>query len=131
MITPEQMRKIKVGDILPCRERVVESVEYDELYTAYPWVIRFTNAPSGLFSKTGISTNISHNLFDITQIIPAAFDWGTVKPGDKFNSGTDEVFTYIGPHADFAKLVWVQTRNGEAFCTAKSNLAPIHDKDAP
>ncbi|CAB4139784.1 hypothetical protein UFOVP353_33 [uncultured Caudovirales phage] len=121
MITPEQMSKIKVGDKLVL-EMDVKSVQIfsDGDYAFNGFVFR----------NDGVG--ISDTKYKITQIIPAAFDWGTVKPGDAFTHREVGFSRYIGPDLNDAKRVWVMLENDiYPQNVRKINLTPEHDKDAP
>ncbi len=123
------MSKIRPGCILPCRERVVESVIYhaDEIY---PNEIKYVGENASYDYDHDGKFAEGHDLFDITSIIEPPFDWDAVKPGDRFDHFDIGVVRYVGPVLDCPDGVWAMVENRpEPEPLNKRSLTPINDKE--
>ncbi len=125
------MTKIRPGCILPCRDRVVESVRRDG-GVDYPYYITFKGGSAGWFNELGRLNLKDESLFDITSIIEPPFDWDKVKPGDAFEHPDLGLVYYIGPDLEIHDCVWVmQESRVVPNVVDKQYLtrAPEHDKE--
>jgi hypothetical protein len=125
------MKKIRPGCILPCRERVVESVRYKE-GSNYPYKIKFVgDDEEEEFSVQGKYYRLSTSWQDITTIIEPPFDWDAVKPGMAFTVSPVSMVYYIGPDLNNNERVLCEWVFGEFQLFYKKDLtrAPEHDKE--
>jgi hypothetical protein len=126
------MTKIRPGCILPCRKRVVESVEYkpDEYYE---YIIKFVgDLGFEEFFEDGKQCLDRLSYKDITTIIePSFFDWRTVKPGDAFTHSACDLVYYVGPDIKDKDYVVCGYNESEynTFLKCVLTRAPEHDKE--
>ena len=93
------LRRLKEGGAVKFRNKgeatlshVILGIQLNELC--------FVEFPELIFEYDDLGSYGDNHPLDIIEIIPAPFDWGTVKAGDEFNfledDGGSNVFYYIG-----------------------------------